>query len=73
MGFVATCDHDGSLVSANAAADNARIIAACPDLLEALRNLVREFSAYENKPEFSSMTELRSARAALAKATGEQP
>jgi hypothetical protein len=46
---------------------NARLIAASPDLLEALQNLI----AAVEEPDSDSLMELIQARAAIRKATGE--
>lgn len=43
--------------------NDARLIAAAPDLLEALENLL-------NNPGHATLTQLQAARAAVAKATG---
>lgn len=55
-----------SLISSDASAD-ARLIAAAPDMLEALIDLVKEASEYYEGGK------LGAARAAVAKATGETP
>ena len=49
--------------------DNARLIAAAPDLLEALRDLVGMDVAYQRGPMVKKAVE--AARAAIAAATGE--
>jgi len=75
--YVASCpfkgphDEDWSLVSSDAAQANARLIAAAPDLLEALQ---LEVSAY---PSGSSIDPnktkwLEAARAAIKKALGDE-
>ena len=52
---------------------NARLIAAAPDLLEALRCVVNDWVAPDGLPfEDGEMPALDSARAAIAKATGSQ-
>jgi hypothetical protein len=48
---------------------NARLIAAAPDLLEALKNMCEGFSTLKD----SDFPALAKARAAIAKATGEAP
>jgi len=65
----------GGAVSGNGRADaNARLIAAAPELLDALKALVRacEFNGYfsTNKPGFREKSEIRDSRAAIAKAEG---
>ena len=52
---------------------NARLIAAAPDLLEALEGLLCWCQGYEaDKLNPHAFSYIRSARAAIAKATGEQ-
>ncbi len=51
-------------------AANMRLIAAAPDLLEALKTLVEHFEYYMGDNECRP---LENARAAIARATGEQP
>jgi hypothetical protein len=55
---------------------NARLIAAAPDLLEALRGLLRETRAKNPSPkvgkDFSLLVHIEGARKAIAKAEGEQ-
>ena len=51
-------------------AANARLFAAAPDLLEALETLAEHFEYYMGDNECRP---LENARAAIAKATGEQP
>jgi hypothetical protein len=46
---------------------NARLIAAAPDLLEALRGIIRADNDYDG----IGTTEMKAARAAIRKATGE--
>ena len=51
---------------------NARLIAAAPDLLEALKAVVNDWVAPDDLPfEDGEMPALDAARAAIAKATGE--
>lgn len=51
---------------------NARLIAAAPELLEALRSLTEEVSKYAYSPEFEHMGPLvMDARAAITKAKGD--
>jgi hypothetical protein len=55
---------------------NARLIASAPDLLEALQEMVREFGydvVHPNGLVHDEHEAIRSAMAAIAKATGEQP
>ena len=56
------CEHE-------AAEANARLIAAAPDLLEALENLCRYTAG--KIPHLSQVPEYRDARAAITKAKGE--
>jgi hypothetical protein len=55
---------------------NARLIAAAPDLLEALRGLLRETKAKNPSPkvgkDFSLLVYIEAARKAIARAEGEQ-
>ncbi len=53
---------------------NARLIAAAPELLDALVDLLplAEFGAAEQSPPYADDSLLESARAAIAKATGTQ-
>jgi hypothetical protein len=55
---------------------NARLIAAAPDLLEALRGLLRETKAKNPSPkvgkDFSLLVHIEGARKAIAKAEGAQ-
>ena len=57
---------DDSLPKAQELAANARLIAAAPDLLEALQEMVRTFAK-------NHALAVDVARAAIARATGEQP
>ena len=50
---------------------NARLIAAAPEMLEALEFFVERFSPVEHELIFSKRHALQKARAAIAKATGE--
>jgi len=50
---------------------NARLIAAAPDLLEALKTMVRAFHTYAPKTEGAEYNCVIDARAIIAKATGE--
>lgn len=63
---VAHVDHDMEYARDNSRA-NARLIAAAPELLEALENLANAASA---TPGFASPMFLKDARAAIAKARG---
>jgi hypothetical protein len=64
-----TLKHCGNGVTATYREDNARLIAAAPDLLEALNALV---AAHGSILDLRESDELKLARAAIAKATGEQ-
>lgn len=72
-GFVAQCDDDGCLITKQDATHNARLIAAAPDLLEALGAFVEQATKVEGFPAsyepYSGALVL--ARAAIAKAKGE--
>ena len=50
---------------------NARLIAAAPEMFEALEFFVERFSPVEHELIFSKRHALQKARAAIAKATGE--
>lgn len=52
---------------------NARLIAASPDLLDALQNTVNHWSAQFERRGHLAPDWCKQARAAIAKATGEQP
>lgn len=71
IGHVAICDSDGFTVCnpSPMGADNARLIAAAPDLLAALESLNAAVirAGYGN----TAMPELSQAWEAIAKATGE--
>ena len=71
------CGYAGSKNMPNAeAAANARLIAAAPELLEALDGMIQVYGGDRdwNGPKHSTELELIAmARAAIAKATGEQP
>ena len=65
--FVANCEcHRGRLATDRA---NARLIAAAPDLLEALGWMVETFNAKEIDP-MAAFATIEKARAAIAKAKG---
>ena len=68
------CDMDASTMSALEQNANARLIAAAPELLDALVDLLplAEFGAAEQSPPYADDSLLESARAAIAKATGTQ-
>ncbi len=52
--------------------ENARLIAASPDLLEALRSIVEDYAFCEQNPVFGDRVHeyVKTARAAIAKAEG---
>ena len=54
---------------------NARLIAAAPDLLEALQNIAEYWNQDQNEAAMADACwhAIHTARAAIAKATGEQP
>jgi hypothetical protein len=52
---------------------NARLIAAAPDLLEALEVILRDHMAVHGVGDLEMQPALFQARAAITKATGEQP
>jgi phage tail protein X len=52
---------------------NARLIAAAPELLEALEVILRDHMAVHGVGDLEMQPALFQARAAIAKATGEQP
>ena len=64
---VHSTDHHN--VAAAVSEDIARLIAAAPELLEALRSLVANL----DEGDFISTTRIDAARAAIARATGEKP
>jgi len=67
---IASVDFVGNSVTEKA---NARLIAAAPALLEALRALLDEAEQFAKAiPPYSSSEAIASARAAIKKATGEQ-
>jgi len=60
--------------SADVEAADARLIAAAPDMLEALRMLIAwEDDAHDTSPTSQYNAAVQAARAAIAKATGAQP
>ena len=65
---VADCILEWSSIEECEQIANARLIAAAPDLLEALRNLA---DLYDTDKGCRSLPEYIAARAAIAKATGE--
>ena len=64
---------DSPYVSAEEPLSNGRLIAAAPDLLAALKNIVPRFErcmiAHKNSPEIAAQN-VKAARAAIAKAEG---
>lgn len=70
--FIATC-HDGVRGDRNADV-NARLIAGAPDLLAALQRIVAVLDKQVASPHLAERASpLAQAKAAIAKATGEQP
>ena len=72
--WIATCDwpdEDNQLVTAREVKANARLIAAAPDLLEALEEFSREYDGFEDG-NGDPCPVLAKARAAIARARGEQ-
>ena len=65
IGFVSWEDNDGR----GSPLANARLIAAAPDLLEALRNLLEE-GEFMDYPHTRQWYAVNAAREAIAKATG---
>lgn len=66
---VAVCVASGTRTRAEAEA-NARLIAATPEMLEALQGLLREVDATAARTGWADRGERERARAAIAKATG---
>ena len=62
----AVYDAENNLVCTTSSDDTARLIAAAPDMLEALRNLMRHMPDYAD-------TVWIDAQAAIARATGAKP
>ncbi len=52
---------------------NARLISAAPDLLEALQAIVKSLADQDDEGMIEHAQQMIDARAAIAKATGEQP
>ena len=66
--FFEVCDARGEVIARVEEQPDARLIAAAPDLLEALHHIMLcEFNSMSSRQEM-----VRVARAAIAKATGEQ-
>lgn len=72
-GVIATCDwtpkHDGNGVIETYREHNARLIAAAPELLEALQAMTTEF--YSGDVNDGEWVAIQKARAAIARVTGE--
>lgn len=66
------CENLGDL-SLPAPMANARLIAAAPDLLEALRNTLSLLKAFTSETDDIAKAAYDQAEAAIAKATGETP
>ena len=66
---------DDALPKAQELAANARLIAAAPDLLEALQNIAEYWNQDQNEAAMADACwhAIHTARAAIAKAAGEQP
>lgn len=66
---------DDALPKAQELAANARLIAAAPDLLEALQRIEEYWNQDQNETAMADACwhAINTARAAIAKATGEQP
>ncbi|WP_210453505.1 hypothetical protein [Pantoea ananatis] len=69
------CDVSGFDVGSDKAKANARLIAAAPELLEALQKLISDYDRYKSatlieKTELETLP-LKAARAAIAKALGQ--
>lgn len=73
-GYYVATTHDGVRGDRNADA-NARLIAAAPDLLEALQNIAEYWNQDQNEAAMADACwhAIHTARAAIAKATGDQP
>jgi len=70
MSYIGECgDQNGNWTNEPMAVANARLIAAAPDLLEALKSLIDMDIAYKRGPVVEDA--VTKARAAIAKAQGE--
>lgn len=73
-GVVAECFHDIRKFGENAHSEclaNARLIAAAPELLEALKSIVTSLSDNDDEGMIEHSEQIIAARAAISKATGE--
>ena len=73
IGYRAIVESDGTTVCnpSPMGEDNARLIAAAPELLAALRLMMREYEALRFEQPERWPTAAAAARAAIAKATGD--
>ena len=74
-GMVAIDGANGEEVTGFVFPEDGRLIAAAPDLLEALQNIAEYWSQDQNEAAMADACwhAIHTARAAIAKATGEQP
>lgn len=74
--FIELYDDNGSYVGLTNSTANAHLIAAAPELLESLRELVSAMERYEIDVDESAPVEhkkmMKKAKAAIAKALGQQ-
>jgi hypothetical protein len=65
--------QDGPYGTPTIKIENARLIAAAPELMQALQTMVKAFHAYAPKTDGAEYNCVIEARAVIAKATGNQP